>query len=516
MLANSPIEGVLLFLYLAAPVLALAAAFVIRWRYRAAVGRLMQTTSGGDRSAIADSDTGERPGHPPPGPLTIVTDTPSGSAFPARTVLSFSLGYFAAGLVHGISSTVILFVLNGIEFLPVRTTIVSMVFSTPAVFSGLLAIGARFHVIVLAAIAWLALAIAIASPFGGGFAVVWQLSWFVALPLLTTVLVINRTVGTIAPLLLIPAMLFAFSGLLTLDMALIALQTFRSNFAAFAAAGLTLIAGLAAGIAYLALTAWLFSRGRASEITLQTDMLWLLVSTFHAIPLFPQFGWSAMAMFIPFVAYRIALRLFSLATGERSEPRRLLFLRVFGFMKRQAELHRLFLNTWRRRGSVVLIGSQDLALEVLDPPELFAFITGRLKRIFVDDPEAVSTVHLNRQQNPAVDGLYPVDDFYCHDDTWRSTVALLIDASAAVLMDLRGFGPANMGCLFEIEQLLARAEPEQLNFLVDDSTDMLFLEKCIHEAWARRTGEPAATSGLRLWTISDGKALRRLAHQDLT
>ena len=256
----------------------------------------------------------------------------------------------------------------------------------------------------------------------------------------------------------------------------------------------------------------------ASEITLQTDMLWLLVSTFHAIPLFPYLGWSALAMYIPFVAYRIALWLFGRATAERSEPRRLLFLRVFGFMKRQAELHRVFLNTWRRRGSIVLIGSQDLALEVLDPPELFAFITGRLKRIFVDDPETVANVHLKKPQKPAVDGLYPVDDFYCHDDTWRSTVGLLIDASAAVLMDLRGFGPDNMGCLFEIEQLLTRAEPEQLNFLVDGSTNMAFLEKCIHEAWARRTEEPAApaaTSTLRLWSIDDGKALRRLARQSL-
>lgn len=131
---------------------------------------------------------------------------------------------------------------------------------------------------------------------------------------------INRTVGTVAPFLLVPVMLLVIGLLSTLDAALFALETYESAFAAYAAATLPVIAGILAGLLYLAIVAWQYSHGRVSELTVQADMLWLLVSTFHAMPLIRYEGWFALAMFIPFIAYRVTLWLAGLAFRWRLLP----------------------------------------------------------------------------------------------------------------------------------------------------------------------------------------------------
>jgi hypothetical protein len=63
------------------------------------------------------------------------------------------------------------------------------------------------------------------------------------------------------------------------------------------------------------------------------------------------------------------------------------------------------------------------------------------------------------------------------------TVARLARDAAAVLMDLRGFAPANRGCIFEIEELVATVPLQRIVLLVDASTDLAFLEQTLHGAW---------------------------------
>ena len=52
-----------------------------------------------------------------------------------------------------------------------------------------------------------------------------------------------------------------------------------------------------------------------------------------------------------------------------------------------------------------------------------------------------------------------------------------------MLMDLRGFTPKNRGCIFEIEQLIAFIPLRRVVLLVDDSTNLPFLEKTLHATW---------------------------------
>jgi hypothetical protein len=78
------------------------------------------------------------------------------------------------------------------------------------------------------------------------------------------------------------------------------------------------------------------------------------------------------------------------------------------------------------------------------------------------------------------------------------TVSRLAKDSDAILMDLRGFSPANQGCIFEIEQLIAGVPLDRVVLLADTSTDTAFLEKTLRQAWRTMPGDsPNAAPGRR-------------------
>ena len=52
------------------------------------------------------------------------------------------------------------------------------------------------------------------------------------------------------------------------------------------------------------------------------------------------------------------------------------------------------------------------------------------------------------------DARWRVGELYCGNDTWRDAVRALMARSDVATMDLRGFGPENQGCVFELHSLL--------------------------------------------------------------
>jgi hypothetical protein len=170
-------------------------------------------------------------------------------------------------------------------------------------------------------------------------------------------------------------------------------------------------------------------------------------------------------------------------------PRPLLLLRVFGFDTRTQRLLEDVGQRWRYLGPIRLIGGPDLAYATIEPHEFFDFVNGRLSRAFVTSRKDLESRLGNAPVVPDPDGLYRVDDFFCHDDTWRITVLRLVRDSSAILMDLRGFSPANRGCVFEIEQLIAGVPLNRVVLLADASTDTLFLEAIVREAWRTMPGD---------------------------
>ena len=137
---------------------------------------------------------------------------------------------------------------------------------------------------------------------------------------------------------------------------------------------------------------------------------------------------------------------------------------------------------WRHVGSIQLIAAPDVAAATLDPAELLEFVSGRLDRAFIKDTQSLEARIEDLDLDADADGTYRVTEFYCRDDAWRITLQRLARDAGAVLMDLRGFGPDNAGCIYEIGQLLDLVPTGCTVLIVDDSTDQAFLEVTLREA----------------------------------
>jgi hypothetical protein len=143
------------------------------------------------------------------------------------------------------------------------------------------------------------------------------------------------------------------------------------------------------------------------------------------------------------------------------------------------------MQRWRYFGSIRLIAGTDLVDTTIEPYEFFEFLSGRLSRAFVKDREDLERRLSSNQPSPDPDGLYRIEDFFCHLDTWQMTVACLASQADVVLMDLRGFGSASQGCIYEIGMLLNSVSVHHVVLMVDSSTDQVHLEETLRSAWSR-------------------------------
>jgi hypothetical protein len=159
----------------------------------------------------------------------------------------------------------------------------------------------------------------------------------------------------------------------------------------------------------------------------------------------------------------------------------LVFLRTFGRDKRTQQLVDALTRRWRSLGPVHLIGAPDSAYATLRPLDFYEFITGQLARRFIasnDDLRRMYEPHAIRDP----DGLYRIETYYCFSKGWQGAVARLIEASPAVLMDLRAFGRQHRGCLDELEILRRHAARVQAVLLIDEHTDLGLLETILASA----------------------------------
>ena len=148
-------------------------------------------------------------------------------------------------------------------------------------------------------------------------------------------------------------------------------------------------------------------------------------------------------------------------------------------------------SRWRYLGPIRLIAGTDLAEANLEPHEFYEFISGRLSRQFIKDAGDIDARLGENGPRVDPDGRFRVEDFFCHDDTWRATVSRLMRESDVVLMDLRGLSAANRGAIFEIGLLVHTIPIDRVVFLADESTDMSLLERSARTAWASLpTGSP--------------------------
>lgn len=250
-----------------------------------------------------------------------------------------------------------------------------------------------------------------------------------------------------------------------------------------------LIAGPVAGWLALRLVAAQYGRKRTSDQAIAMSALWITFAGIQATTFaFVDASWVGAGLFAFLAFSMVAIAgfwLFRRRASRTERGPRLLVLRVFALGHRSRQLFDRFTERWRYIGSVQLIAGPDLASSTVEPHEFLDFLRRRLGHRFLDSAESIDRALTQLDTDPDPDGRYRITDFICRDHAWRTVFRRLASASDVVLMDLRGFSPANAGCTYEVGELLNVVPFEQITFVVDGSTDEAFLTHTLDEARAR-------------------------------
>ena len=231
----------------------------------------------------------------------------------------------------------------------------------------------------------------------------------------------------------------------------------------------------------------LYESKRISEQSITVDAMWLLFGIVNSIGLvFEGYRWIASG-FVAFAIYKLVaaglFNVFGVCGRAKCNGQRLLLLRVFALGKRSEQLYDTLGKSWRNVGSIQMIAGPDLATTTIEPHEFLDFVSGKLDRRFIDNGRTLDLRIGQMDLAPDREGQFRVTEFFCHDDTWKMTLARLADDSDAVLMDLRGFSQANAGCVFEIHEIFNVVPLTRAVFAIDASTDQTFMRQTMENAW---------------------------------
>jgi len=227
-----------------------------------------------------------------------------------------------------------------------------------------------------------------------------------------------------------------------------------------------------------------YDRKEFSDLSFYLAFLWTVFSLWFVATRGPShIRWAGfIALVLYAVITRFALPMLPRAAREHS-PANLLVLRVFGAPGRSQRLLEEVGTRWRYVGPLHLIAGTDSAIANLDLSEAYGYLTFRFRSLYVSDLEDLDRRLAALDCAPDPDGRYRVNDFFCFADTWKKTFTNLLRLSDAVLIDLSGFGPQNMGVAFELTHLLGVRPLESLVLITDERTDMEFLSATLARIW---------------------------------
>lgn len=513
------LTGQLPFVVIAAAVIALPVSLLLLRLYRRAVLKSMRARGGGAATAAhrAGATYGALPAELQSAELKIdILDARSAPAAPSAAAALHVMAlhaqwravavYLAAGGSFGLVMTAAFLTATEAGFLPFRTLMLFWTYAAwPAVITvnlvAAFSLRARLQTVALYFIVLTILtAIAVArSP-----ALSWgQIAYFWistnAPPTLLMMAFLSRPVRAVGPL-VVTFLVVALAGVATLlaiaannpgwQAAMVQIGGALGlggvgTFVVFNVAGLTLF-----GLAAWPIVGWLRKGYRAKKISDQSitvDAMWLLFGVDQSIGLVFEGPLWILSGVVAFAAYKLTAQFgFKLARGVPHRPvLTLLLLRVFALGKRSQRLFDVVANRWRFLGRILLIAGPDLATTTIEPHEFLSFLSGKTSRLFVASQAAIDRKLAEADPDPDFDGRHRVDEFFCHDDTWRSALVTLVKHSDVVMMDLRGFTPANAGCVFELNELLNSTPLARIILVVDTTTDLEFLERTVQAAWSR-------------------------------
>jgi hypothetical protein len=503
------LTGLLPFLLLTSAALSAPLAIALLWLYRRAVLRSMARTAGG---SPAEPTSG--PDVRPEVELTVRT---AGLREPAAATEAYRAGRRSLrrlAVAHGLGGLAYAAVFAAAwmiwvtpdGFILGRLLWFLAVYAWPAVIGLALvvAIGRRGRALVGAAYAAIVAAIAgyllVRNPTltAGALLVFWLTTNGPETVLVLAFLA--RRVRAVGPLVLAFVSAGVAGALLTVQLAGMNEAVLRRIAGAGFAAGLDatgVFVGLhVVGFACFAVLGWLVLRRLARRyqekaLSDQSLVVYAVVLVFgiaQAIPL--TFSGRGLIVTGPlaFAAYvatsRLATRLL-VRPGVAASGPVLLLLRVFALGRRSQRLFDALSTRWLRSGGIALIAGPDLVTTTVEPHEFLDFVAGTLSRRFVSDATDLEGRLAALDTTADRDGRFRTNEFFCHADTWQETMRRLSRRCDAVLMDLRGFAPANAGCLYEIGHLLDAVPLDRVVVLIDATTDEPFLRAALGRLWGR-------------------------------
>jgi hypothetical protein len=494
------LTGALPFAVIAAALVAFPSALFLLSRYRRSVLRGMSEAAGAPaaRSGAAPASS------PPLHPLSFVSlgSAANGAASPMPSPWRAARGHALAVAAYAAVMTVAHLVAIGeTAFAPLRIATVFWIYAWPVVLAvNLIAAADRGTAlrVVVAYFAVFLLLVGLAVTQSPDFTVQQGLGFWLIINGSPTVLLyalLARRIRAVGPMVLG----FALLGML----GAVAIQTLvgASDASMRAAVGVGGAFGLG-GVGVFWLTpllgfllfgagAWIalkwlgrsYAARRLSDEMLTLDALMLPFAIVQPMMLaFEHWGWYASG-FVAFVVYRFLAAVVRRRLPGPARPRTLLLLRVFALGERSARLFDALRRHWLRGGSIAMIAGPDLVNSAVEPDEFLGFLSGGLGRRFVSGDADLERRIAAVDRRPDPDGRFRVAEFFCRDDTWQATMQRLVRESDAVLMDLRSFSQSNQGCVYELGRLLDAIDLRRVVFVIDRTTDRVFLERELSRLW---------------------------------
>jgi len=538
---NGVAAGQAFFILLSAGLLTIPVALFLLWRYGSAVKREMTSASKTAMDAVPSASQGRL--HSPLPALAIENidlgpEVKCEAYDDARRSLHRAvLIYAAAGLAYALPFAIAWsYQADGALLAWRRITLLAGVQYWPAVIAmALIAASSRVERLKIFAVLFGGLAafsmyeLAISPNL-----TVMQLAklWLVTNgpPTLLIAPLLIRRVRAIAPLVLSFLLVIITGALITVSLLLLPRQgmVWVVNVGtAIGLGGTAIFYGLhLAGLLIFAVPGWwllryfgsLYRRKRTSEQSIMLDSLFF-VFTFEQTLVLSAHGQTRFLIIGPisFGAYKLVKWIGFRALRCRSEDAAvLLLLRVFALNSRSEQLFDSLTRWWRRVGSLVMIAGPDLIRSTIQPHELLEFVGGNISRRFVASSAqlAEQITSLDLQADP--DGRYRINQFFCHRDSWQSTMRQLAKRSSVVLMDLRSFSARNQGCIYELGQLLNSVDLRRVVFVIDETTDRQFLTNTLSALWQQLLPDSPNASALhptvQLYTgnLASSRDFRRL------
>ena len=473
--------GKLSTIFVVAVLLACAGAWVLAWRYRVAMRRLMSAPLALAGRAGPRLATPPRPATPlpPPEPVTAADNRRAGGR------LSLLLIGLSCLMALSSATLQLAFALEDTPFAVKRVAVIALVQLWPVIPAlGLLWRWSRLRVLAVL-LGWCVFCF---------FVMLWrsieprptELLLFLLIEIgptlvLVALLCMGNITRAIAPWLLPVFIGLVWASMAGLDvlallverrspwlMALLPALGARTVMLAFALLPWLLAAwplwrlGRALGLAY--------ARKQLSELMVLFTAVWAVSLLFQAVSAASRLGLGGAMMLLPLLWIPLVMAFARRTAGGR--PPTLLVLRVF---QHDAQVQALFdyvVERWRLSGNTVLIAGTDLMVRTLDADDIFTFLDGGLAQRFIERAADVPPRLAAFDLQPDVDGRYRVNECYCHDTTWQDALAALVQSSDVVLMDLRSFQAHNAGCRHELNVLARAAQLARVVVLTDGQTDL--------------------------------------------